>query len=297
MDSDVLEIYRRAGRIAAGVRNWAAEAIEPGMLARDLQAGIEKRICDAGAQPSFPAQTSRNTIAAHYCSAPGDETRYEAGDLVKIDIGAHIDGYPVDTGVAVDLSGDGRWQPMIDAAADALDSAIDMVADGVNVGRIGEVVEKTIKEAGFRPIVNLAGHGLARWTLHAPPQIPNNAQSGGPALRTGMMFAIEPFATTGDGYVEDDGKAQIFRLARRPSPSNKISPIVLEAIDQWNGLPIAYRYFAQLPRKPLERTFKELVRQGAMQQFPPLVEVSGAHVGWKEHTVYLGPDGPEVITA
>ena len=27
-----------------------------------------------------------------------------------------------------------------------------------------------------------------------------------------------------------------------------------------------------------------------------LAEVSGAHVGWKEHTIYLGPDGPEILT-
>jgi methionine aminopeptidase len=71
----------------------------------------------------------------------------------------------------------------------------------------------------------------------------------------------------------------------------------MEALEAWNGLPVAYRYFSLLPRKPLERTFAELVRQGVMQPYAPLVEVSGAFVGWKEHTIYLGEEGPEVITA
>lgn len=297
MNHETLEIYRRAGRIASDARNWAAEAIKPGMLQRELQEGIEERIKAAGALPSFPAQTSRNNIAAHYCSSTTDQTRYEEGDLVKIDLGAHIDGYPVDTGVAVDLSADGRWRTLIAAASDALDAAIATVGDGVPVGKVGTAIEDTIRSAGFEPIMNLSGHGLARWELHATPQIPNHAQKGGTKLKTGMIFAIEPFTTTGAGFVEDDGRPEIFRLERPPRPSNKLFQPMLDALDEWNGLPVAMRYFSDLPRKPVERTIVELVKQGVMHAYAPLVEVSDAFVGWKEHTIYLGEDGPEVITA
>jgi methionyl aminopeptidase len=297
MEPEILEIYRRAGKIASDARNWAAETIKPGMLLRELQEGVENRIRDAGALPSFPAQTSRNNIAAHYCSSPTDETRYEEGDLVKIDIGAHIDGYPVDTGVSVDLSADGRWKTLIAAASDALDAAISTVADGVTVGKVGTAIEETIAAAGFEPVYNLSGHGLARWELHSTPQIPNHAQRGGPKLKTGMMFAIEPFATPGEGYVEDEGNAEIFRLEHAPRPSNKLYAPMMEALDEWHGLPVALRYFNHLPRKPVERTINELVKQRVMQAYAPLVEISGAYVGWREHTIYLGEDGPEIITA
>ena len=297
MNPETLEIYRRAGKIASDARNWAAETIKPGMLLRELQEGIEERMRDAGAQPSFPAQTSRNNIAAHYCSSTTDETRYEEGDLVKIDLGAHIDGYPVDTGVSVDLSSDGRWKKLIAAASDALDAAIAKVADGVTVGEVGTAIDETIRDAGFQPIVNLSGHGLARWELHSTPQIPNHAQPGGPKLETGMIFAIEPFSTTGQGYVRDAGRPEIFRLERPPRPSNKIFQPLMDALDEWHGLPVAFRYFSHLPRKPVERTIVELIKQGAMHAYAPLVEISNAFVGWKEHTIYLGEDGPEVITA
>lgn len=297
MNPETLEIYRRAGRIASDARNWAADVIEPGMLLRELQEGVEARIKDAGALPSFPAQTSRNSIAAHYCSSPTDQSRYEEGDLVKIDIGAHIDGYPVDTGVSVDLSSDGRWRTLIAAASDALDAAIATVGDGVSVGAVGTEIEKAIRSAGFEPIMNLSGHGLARWELHSTPQIPNHAQRGGPKLKAGMIFAIEPFTTTGAGFVEDDGVAEIFRLERPPRPSNKLFEPMMEALEEWHGLPVAMRYFTDLPRKPVERTIAELVKQGVMHAYAPLVEVSDAFVGWREHTIYLGEDGPEVITA
>ena len=297
MDIHELAAYREAGRIAADCRNWASTQVWPGLLLRELQEAIETRICDAGALPSFPAQTSRNEIAAHYCASPSDKMKFQSGDLVKIDLGAHIDGYPVDTGVSVDLSPDRLWADMISVAGAALDAAIRAVKDGAVVGEIGTAIGDLITGRGYKPIYNLAGHGLGRWQLHSGFQIPNSAQSGGPRIKQGMIFAIEPFVTTGEGYVVDQGKAEVFMKSGQPKPSNKLTSSALDAIDYWNGLPVARRYFRSEPRKPFEATLRELIRQGVIRGYPPLVEVSGAPVAWKEHTIYLGPTGPEVITA
>jgi methionyl aminopeptidase len=291
-----LDALREAGKIASDARNWAAQTIQSGGLLRELQEGMETLIREAGAMPSFPAQTSRNSIAAHSCSSPSDSTRFEENDLVKIDVGAHIDGLVVDTGVSADLSADGRWSGMIGAASDALDAAIGMCSPGVEVDDIGERVDEVITAAGFVPIFNLTGHGLGKWTLHDKPQIPNARMGSKATLEARTVFAIEPFATSGKGYVIDDGEPQVFQLVGNPKRSNKIDPEALEAINSWNGLPIARRYFANLPKKPFERTLKELLKQGVARKYPPLKEASGAHVGWKEHSIYLGPDGPEVLT-
>ena len=203
----------------------------------------------------------------------------------------------MDTGVSVDLSPAGRWADIIGVASAALDAAIAAVKDGEAVGAVGTAIGDLIDGRGYKPIYNLAGHGLGRWQLHSGFQIPNSAQRGGPRLQQGMIFAIEPFVTTGEGYVVDGGKAEVFMKSGEPTTSNKITRSALEAIDYWNGLPVARRYFRSEPRKPFERTLRELVRQGVVRDYPPLVEVSGAPVAWKEHTIYLGPDGPEVITA
>lgn len=291
-----LETLREAGRIASNARNWAAETIKPGYLLRDLQEGMETMIREAGALPPFPAQTSRNTIAAHYCSSPSDKARFEENDLVKIDVGAHIDGLIVDTGVSADLSADGRWGSLIGAAADALDAAIAMCAADIDVEDIGDRVDQVISNAGFNPVLNLTGHGLGRYTLHDKPQIPNARIGLKGSLEAGSIFAIEPFATSGEGYIDDEGKPEVFMLMRKPKPSNKIDSESLEAIESWRGLPIARRYFNELPKKPFERTLKELIKQKALREYPPLVEVTGEHVGWKEHSIWLGPDGAEVLT-
>jgi methionyl aminopeptidase len=291
-----LETLREAGRIASDARNWAAKTIKPGYRLRDLQEGMETMIREAGALPPFPAQTSRNKVAAHFCSPPSDKSKFEDNDLVKIDVGAHIDGLIVDTGVSADLSEDQRWAGLIGAASDALDAAIGMCGPDVDVEDIGERVEDVIKAAGFWPILNLTGHGLGRYTLHDKPQIPNSRIGLQGSLEAGSIFAIEPFATSGKGFIKDEGKPEVFMLERSPKPSNKIDAQAFEAIESWRGLPIARRYFSDLPKKPFERTMKELIKQGVMREYPPLVEITGAHVGWKEHSIWLGPDGPEVLT-
>jgi methionyl aminopeptidase len=291
-----LETLRHAGRIASDARNWAAETIKPGYLLRDLQEGMETMIRDAGALPPFPAQTSRNKVAAHYCSSPSDNSKFEENDLVKIDVGAHIDGLIVDTGVSADLSSDQRWSGLIGAASDALDAAIAMCKPDVDVEDIGERVEDVITSAGFTPIVNLTGHGLGRYTLHDSPQIPNSRIGLKGSLESGSIFAIEPFATSGEGYIKDEGKPEVFMLERPSNPSNKIDADSMDAINSWRGLPIARRYFNDLPKKPFERTLKELIKQGVAREYAPLVEVAGHHVGWKEHSIWLGPFGPEILT-
>ena len=255
-----IDCFRRAGRIISDVREWAKTAIVPGVEMRVVLEAVEDMIRERGAEPGFPAQSSRNSTAAHYCTSPQDTTVYEEGDCVKIDIGAHIDGYVVDTAATVDLSNDGRWAPLIQAADDALGAAIKQVKDGVPTGTIGAVIERKIVSAGFQPIRNLTGHGLGRWKVHTLPAIPNSAERGGPLLRTGMVFAIEPFSCTGEGYVVEQGKSEVFMMVEPPKRERGYDSALLADILSWNGLPFARRYFTDHAPALLERTINKLAR-------------------------------------
>jgi len=296
VDTHALDCHRRAGAIASDCRNWAVENIRPGVRVRDILEGVEKRIREEGAEPGFPAQSSRNAIAAHYCSSPGDELEYAEGDCVKVDIGVHIDGYIADTAASVDLSSDGSWESLVRASADALSAAIATVDHGVSVGQIGAAIERTIMRAGFQPVRNLTGHGLGRWKVHTPPQIPNYAEGGQGRLKRGMIFAIEPFASTGRGFIRESGRSEVFMMVRPPTRAKGLDREVLRAIESWRGLPIARRYFSHLDTEAVETTLSGLARQGALMRYPPLVEDEGVMVTQTEHTLYLGPEGVEILT-
>lgn len=296
METYALECHRRAGRIAAECREWAREEIKPGVRVRDVLEGIESRIAKAGAAPAFPAQSSRNSVAAHYCSAPDDEMTYEVGDCVKVDVGVHVDGYIGDTACSKDLSTDGRWTPLISSSENALAAAIAAVEPGIRTGEIGGAVERTIMAAGFEPVRNLTGHGLDRWKVHTAPQVPNYAERGGGRVSLGAVIAIEPFASTGRGYIHERGKAEVFMMSRPPMRAKGLDKDVLREIQSWRGLPFARRYFLKFPTEAVEDTFAKLARQGSLVRYPPLVEDEGVMVAQTEHTMFVGPDGVEILT-
>ena len=133
--------------------------------------------------------------------------------------------------------------------------------------------------------------------MHTSPQIPNYAERGGGTLRSGMVFAIEPFASTGRGYIREAGKAEVFMLVRPPVKAKGLDRDVLKEIESWRGLPIARRYFNHLNREAVEDTLAKLARQGSLVRYPPLVEDEGVMVAQYEHSIYLGPQGVEVLTA
>ena len=296
MNDDALDSFRRAGAIASEARDWAYAQVEPGARMRDVLEGTEALIRERGGEPGFPAQSSRNAIAAHYCSPPNDETRYAEGDCVKVDIGVHIDGYVADTAATKDLSDDGRWQDLIGASSAALDAAIDLAGPGALIPKLGGAIERTIVEAGYQPIRSLTGHGLGRWLVHTKPQIPNVAHRGAARLEEGMVIAIEPFATAGRGTIVEQGQPEVFMLAAQPSQTDGIDPGVLESITAWNGLPIARRYFRQHAEADVNRTFAMLAQQGVLVFYAPLVVSDGAMVAQTEHTLYIGADGVELLT-
>ena len=93
MNDEIKEKYYRAGEIAAYARDKGAEKIAPGFSIFELTDYIESIIHNKGAKPAFPVNISRNQIAAHFTPLSSDTQIFQVGDLVKIDVGAHIGRY------------------------------------------------------------------------------------------------------------------------------------------------------------------------------------------------------------
>jgi methionyl aminopeptidase len=295
LSPDVLEKLREAGRVAAAARDHGASLIVVGARVRGVCEAVEDEIRRRGAQPAFPAQSSRNQVAAHYCPSPEDETVYVARDLAKLDVGVHVDGYVVDTALSVNV-GDEPWnRRLVSAARAALDAAIAAAGPGVEVRRLSAAIERALRDFGARPMRNLCGHGVGRWTVHCPPPIPNAPEDNGDRLETGAVVAIEPFATDGRGIVAEQGEPQVFRLPPEKQPRSG-DPEVVEAIRGFRGLPFARRDLKAYPRPRVEETLRALRGEGALAAYAPLAEATGRLVAQAEHTIYVGSEGVEVLT-
>lgn len=84
------------------------------------------------------------------------------GDVLKIDIGVHIDGYIADTAVTVCY--DPKFDSLVKAAETALAEAVRMARANTKASDIGRTIETMISRMGFRPIQNLSGHSLQQYT-------------------------------------------------------------------------------------------------------------------------------------
>ena len=290
MDDEVYDAYLEAGALAQKVLHRGAALVKEGASLLDMVEETEAMVEEEGALLAFPLNVSLNEAAAHDTAMPGDERTFSRGDLVKIDLGVQIDGYIADTALTVDLGDHAR---LVEASRAALEAAIAAVCPGITVGEIGAVIQATIEEHNYKPVANLTGHGLDRYNLHSKPTIPNIAMAGGAVIEEGMVFAIEPFATTGSGRVTEAARVEIYQqIAARPArlPSAKR---VLETARPRRGLPFARRW---VPGDKVDIGLMNLVQSGIRHPFPVLHEVPGSFVSQAEHTLIVTADGCEVTT-
>jgi len=290
MNDDIFEKYRDAGVIAAKILRQGAQGIRIGASYLDLIESIEALVHEEGAQLAFPLNLSLNEDAAHDTASPGDERVFARGDVAKLDLGVQIEGYIADTATTIDL---GNNSLLLDASEQALESAINAVRPGATAGDLGAAIQKEIESRGYRPISNLTGHGLDRYILHRPPTIPNVAVNGGVTLEEGMVFAIEPFATTGSGHVGEKTRKEIYsQISQKPVriPSART---VLDTVKDRKGLPFARRW---LKGKKLDIILTGLVRSQVLHVYPVLSDIQGSLVSQHEHTVIVTEDGCIVTT-
>ncbi len=293
------DAFRAAGKIAGQARKLGASLIQPGVRLEEVVLAVESFICEQGAGIGFPAQTSRNHVAAHYCPRPGDPSVYLDDDVAKLDVGVVIDGYLADTAQTVYLGNDQNIKNLVEASSAALSAAIAVAGHGVPVRDLSKAIEATILQHGFRPVYNLTGHGIARWRVHTPPSVPAAPDPGQKdILQAGMVIAVEPFTTNGKGHVHDEGRAEVFMLSREPRKMKGIHPEAWAVIKQLNGLPFARRSFEnRLSPDDLDASLMRLIRTGCIAAYPPLVDPDPqVRIAQTEHSLLITREGAEVLT-
>ena len=92
MESEEIENYRKSGAILKKAVAFAKKEAKPGAKLFDLAESIEKFIAEEGGKPAFPVNLSRNNEAAHATPALGDEAIFLETDVLKVDIGVHVEG-------------------------------------------------------------------------------------------------------------------------------------------------------------------------------------------------------------
>jgi methionyl aminopeptidase len=287
MEKEVLEKYKKAGKIAAEAKEFGLKLIKPGALAIEIVEDVEKKIFQLGGKIAFPVNFSINDIAAHWTPVLNDITKVKEGEYVKLDIGVQIDGYIADTASTVKVGM--KKDDLIICSEKMLEEALKLFKPGTTIGEIGEAIENAAKEFKFNPIRNLTGHSLNRHDLHSGAIIPNIKTDNKYQLRENEVYACEPFCTPGNGFVKESGNPLIFRwINDKPCRIQEARKILELARTEYERLPFAKRWIQKIVSGiKVELALKELLSSNSIYGYPILREISEKNVAQSEHTIIV----------
>lgn len=203
-----IEHMRRAGRITAGARTIAHQAVHDGVTTKQIDREVHEFIVKSGARPTFlgyggfPASAcvSLNEEIIH--GIPGHR-RVQNGDIVSLDVGATYEGFVGDcagTFPCGDVSPEA--QKLIDVTRQSFFEGIRMARAGNRISDIGAAVQEYAEARGFSVVRDYVGHGVGR-EMHEAPEVPNYGVPGhGPRLVPGMTIAVEPMVCAGGYEIE-----------------------------------------------------------------------------------------------
>ncbi|MGC8619830.1 MAG: type II methionyl aminopeptidase [Thermoplasmata archaeon] len=286
MNQNEIENYLKAGKIAAEAIKFGIGIISEGKKAEDVADEIENFIIKNNAALAFPVNLSVNDEAAHYSPGYKDDRIFRKNDIIKLDLGAHIDGYIADTAITFQVGNNDS--SLINASRDALNNVIKEIRPGISIGEIGKIIENSIYQFGYKPIYNLTGHQLKQYILHAGISIPNYDDGNSTRIDAGMAFAIEPFATDGAGFVKEGKFGNIMQIIRE-DPDNRV------VYEKYRTLPFCTRWIYK-DFSNSEKLINSLMTNKNVYKFPILKEKKRGMVTQFEHTFVVTSDKVYVTT-
>lgn len=215
---DELRRLVRPGLLTAASLDAVAAAVRPGVSTLELDAVAETVIRDGGGEPNFMLVPGyRHTV----CASVNDEVVHGIpgprvlvpGDLVSVDSGAQFEGWNGDSARTFVLDDPDRpdvvaeRRRLNDVTEASLWHGIAALASASHLNEVGGAIEDHIDSQGdFGIIEDYTGHGIGRSMHEDPPVFNYRVRGRGPAVRPGLVIAIEPMVTTGgiDTLTHDD---------------------------------------------------------------------------------------------
>ncbi len=295
MNQEEIENLLKAGKIAKEVIEYAKSIIKKDTPLLEIANKIDNKILELNAKPAFPVNLSINEVAAHSTPTYNDETK--AHSLLKIDIGIHINGHIADTAFSLDLENSEENKNLIKTAEEARDNALEKINLGVKLRDIGSIIEKTCKKNNVQPIINLSGHSISNYNLHAGITIPNFDNAQEIKISQGL-YAIEPFTTLGVGSVKEGKPSGIYHLQKEGNIRDNFARSVLQFIkEEYKTLPFCARWIYKKFGTRGLLALRQIESSNLLHHYPQLIEKSGKKVAQAEHTVLLTEKEKIITTA
>ena len=285
------EYYLKVGKIHKEVCEKVKPLIKPGEKLLDITKKIESIIQEYDVSLAFPVNLQLNNLV-HYTPLPEDEIVLKDDDLVKVDIGLHIDGYIADGAFTVTF--DNNYQDMVDFTEKTLKKVLTDLKPGMLISEIGKRLDEEMKNSKYKIIRNLQGHQLKQWELHSTKSVPVFKTESKNKLEIGEAYAVEIFITDGDGWINASNKALIYAITKVTVPvrNPKVKKLILKIKKRRKSFPFSERYiYDHLKYSKVD--FFLLKKTENILEYPILVENPNSKIAQFEDVIFV--DEKEVI--
>ncbi|ODV81946.1 methionine aminopeptidase [Suhomyces tanzawaensis NRRL Y-17324] len=310
------EDFRKGAEIHRRVRRKAQSSIQPGMAMTDIANIIEDSVRAYAAADhtlkagiGFPTGLSLNHVAAHYTPNAGDKLSLGKDDIMKVDIGVHVNGRICDSAFTMTFNDTGKYDAIMEAVREATNTGVREAGIDVRLNDIGAAVQEVMesyemeengKVLPIKCIKNLNGHNIGDFIIHSGKTVPIVANGDMTKMEEGETFAIETFGSTGNGYVLPEGECSHYALNQNISdlrpPTERALQLLANIQQHFGTLPWCRRYLERTGEDKYLLALNQLVRTGIVEDYPPIADIKGSYTAQFEHTILLHPHKKEVVT-
>lgn len=317
-NSDVVMKYKKAAAWANEALQVVLNAAKPGMKVVDLCKLGDETIADKvqsmfrGVEKGagFPTSVSVNSCVCHNSPVPGEETTpqvLQLGDVARIDLAVHIDGYCAQVAHTVhitesgELVADSKEANVINAAYAAINCAIRKMRPGVETYEVTEIIEKAAEHFNVTPVDGVLSHLVKRYIVDGFRCIPSKKTPEHMVheypIEPAQVWTLDVVYSTGKGKLKErDVRPSIFKLALDNTYTAKMESAreVSREIDaKFQTFPFGVR---NLDTKKARLGLSEMVKHGMVAPYPVLFEKDGEAVAQFKVTLLVTSKKIERIT-
>ncbi|XP_047321492.1 ERBB-3 BINDING PROTEIN 1-like [Impatiens glandulifera] len=272
---------------------------QTGNMYKNVKKKIERGV-------AFPTCISVNNTICHFSPLASDETVLKEGDMLKIDMGCHIDGFiavVAHTHVLHDGPVTGRQADVIAAANTAAEVALRLVRPGRKNKDVTEAIQKVAGAYDCKIVEGVLSHQLKQFVIDGNKVVTSVSNSeirvDDVEFEENEVYAIDIVASTGEGKPKllDEKQTTIYKRAVDMSYQLKMktSRFIFSEISQ--KFPIMPFTARALEEKRARLGLVECVNHDLLQPYPVLHEKPGDFVAHIKFTVLLMPNGSDRVTS
>lgn len=340
-----LNDFRQAAMIHKVARKKALTLLYEGAKLADLVIAVENiiiKLCKQNPETyfekgskeagiAFPVGVNINNVVAHDSMTTRiiDERTFCLGDVVKVDIGVHVNGRIIDSafthiitekpGVHDDAS---IYNPVLEASRESVFTAIKMSGPDQRISEISETIDEIIRSheidiggelIPIKPVKGIGGHNIKQYRIHGGKLIlsePDSEIQGDSRMCEDEIYAIETYASSGFGVMtqnsEMDKCTHFMENDHEFIESNKAitkkdkkyfrKTELYDWVQTRNGLPFSSSWIDHKKVPRAEKAFKLGIQTGQIVAYPPLYDEENSVVAQFEHTIHVNDGSVEILS-